>query len=898
MKALEQPVPSARSSRLLYWGHVRKFAVAVGADMEDYLANEDVILVERITPQFVDRDDGGVDVRATAPAVSPDDFHRALQAQPVGEVMNLRQGGERRRRMVLDPDAQKALSQVAEKPVYTPNEAVLLAASPEKFFDPSLFDLSQYSERVTGFGPRRYRANVVVQNSDGNTWFRDGEAPTDIWLDLFDERDAAAEPARVDLTDDATRERVQQVVEEAWDGGHAYAEVEERWVRITPELRAVLSDLPETLAKPEDEVTGPEVVRPPELADMVLQIEDNVERLGFGQRATLPRVPESFTPPWPSRMASAFGPKPHQRTGFRTLAWWASSDSTPIQGGLIADDMGLGKTFQVIALMARLAEEQQLRPSLVIAPASLLVNWEQEARRFAPQAIRNVRHLKDVPRGREAALLDADLVLTSYESLAQRDIEVGRVPWKLVVCDEAQKIKNPSTRVAHAAKGMHAKIRLAITGTPVENSLEDLWSITDFFQPGLLGSLTEFKRAHDRSVIHDDGLRSEASETLRATLEPVMVRRMKRDAGLDLPSIQVETLECPMSETQVALYARVREVRTGGQGAALAAITRMLQVCAWPGLVSPVLAGPSESLRTCPKLAKTLDLLEQIRHRGEKVLIFARWIELQIALADIVRQRFGVPVSVLNGTVPAERRQEVIDAFGSAPGFGVLVLAPRACGVGLNITAANHVIHYTREWNPAVEAQATDRVYRIGQTRPVRVYLPVATHPQMMSAEVILSQVIEGKEALRNDFIQPVEHAAVGIEDFVRAGAFAKQTSPLRVEDLQFADPERIATLLSGRNTRVEEELRPHEGRLFILSDGAARWVIRSSAPNAEWPERLGVSRQELVFTRPVGVFERARMVLKGWTIVAPEDAIRRLEGYGVLAEELLRPTDAKRPNS
>lgn len=887
LNQLAEPVPATRGDRMLWWARVKRAAEGAQADMDGYLANEDAVLVERIRPVFTTRDDGGVDVAPSGLEVPASDYSAARWDRE----MTVRRGGERRTRVVHTPEALTGLRQIAEKPSFTREEAAKLAASPEAYFDPAIFDLSQYSDRVVGFGPPRYRANVVVKPSSPNMWFGDGEAPSEVILELHDERDPEAPPLRINLNDDAARERANAAVHAAWEREEPYADIDEHLVRITPELRAALSDLPTGHGPAE-----PPEPRPEELKGMVLQIEENVEELGFGERSDLRHPPPAFTPPWPAGMSAQFEPKPHQVSGYRTLAWWGSGDSSPIRGGLVADDMGLGKTFQVLALLSRLAEEGRMRPTLVVAPASLLTNWENEARRFAPSVFQRIRSVKEVPRGHERSLGSCDLVLTSYETLASRDIELGRIPWKVVVCDEAQKIKNASTRMSQAVKAMHGELRIAVTGTPVENSLDDLWSITDFFQPGLLGALREFRAEHNAAVIQDPSQREQAAAGLRAKLSPVMLRRLKGEAGLSLPAIRKEHIACKMSALQTQLYMRVREVRTGGQGQALAAIGRMLQTCAHPGLLMPQILRTLDPIEACPKLSETVRILDQVRQRGEKALIFARWIDLQHLLADTLGRRYQTSVSVLNGTVPAERRQGIVDAFSRRPGFGILVLAARACGVGLNITAANHVIHYTREWNPAVEAQATDRVYRIGQTRPVTVYLPVVEADGFDTAEVILSRVLDTKDALRSDFIQPVEHCKVGLQDFERAGAFTRSQTPLRPDDLQLIDPMLLALALAGKKTKVsvhQQVLDDPSAPVFALSDGSVRMILTEDRVPSRWPPGLPEGRREVVATHPVGFLTRLTSRGLG-ELLDPTQVCTRLAAAGFTLSDLLGGKDAR----
>ena len=489
-------------------------------------------------------------------------------------------------------------------------------------------------------------------------------------------------------------------------------------------------------------------------------------------------------------------------------------------------------------------------------------------------------------------LSDFDLVLTSYETLAARDVEVGRVSWQVLVCDEAQKIKNPSTRAAHAVKAMKADVRIAMTGTPVENSLDDLWSLIDFFGPGLLGSLKEFRERYSGRKVDPD----QAAEELQLKLGPVVLRRLKEDLLDDLPPLLPEQNHIvELSEVQAVLYRRLQHAAAQGEASArLAAIQRLLQICAHPSLVSK---GPSPDLdpvASCPKLQALLEALSEVERRGERALVFARWVGLQWLLADAIQERFSVSVDVLNGSVPAHHRQAAVDRFSDARGFGAMVLSARACGVGLNITAANHVFHYTREWNPAVEAQATDRVHRIGQKKPVAVHFFEATIGGQPTADAALGRILGRKRGLIRDFIQPMADRRVRLSDFDGEvlGPPAGQHAPLASSIADLLDPLEALARLGGRSLAVVREqptfLQGGAGVLVPLDEG---WAAVVDRPDRALDALRGQSGSGVLYLRSSPGFLLRRKLASLGSLVPMDEVLRRLTG-----SELLPPEDPEVP--
>ncbi len=397
-------------------------------------------------------------------------------------------------------------------------------------------------------------------------------------------------------------------------------------------------------------------------------------------------------------------------------------------GGVLADDMGLGKTVQLLALLAHQAGPD---PSLLICPMSLVGNWQREAARFTPRLRVHVHHGKERARGRHftEAVAASDLVITTYALAARDAAELRKITWRRVVVDEAQAIKNAATKQAVAIRSLPAGSRIAVTGTPVENRLADLWSILEFANPGLLGSAATFKKRYAEPIERygDDG----AAERLRRFTGPFILRRLKTDKSIiaDLPEKFEMDLLCNLTAEQAALYQAVvddmleRIENTEGierRGLVLATMTKLKQVCNHPAQFlrdGSALAGRSG------KLDRLDEILDEVLAVGERALLFTQFAEFGAMLRGHLVGRFGREVLFLHGGVAKSARDEMVARFQSAAGGAppLFVLSLKAGGTGLTLTAANHVVHVDRWWNPAVEDQATDRAFRIGQTRAVQV---------------------------------------------------------------------------------------------------------------------------------------------------------------------------------
>lgn len=398
---------------------------------------------------------------------------------------------------------------------------------------------------------------------------------------------------------------------------------------------------------------------------------------------------------------------PYQAAGYR----WLSYMRTNGLGCIIADEMGLGKTIQVICLL--LESHQSLGgPSLVVSPATLLENWRREIHRFGP-ALTVCVHRGSSRTGFPGELAGCDVVVSSYET-AVADVSLLRnVAWDLVVIDEAQAIKNPDAKRTRRLKTIPRRCAVAMTGTPVENRLTDLWSIADFAVPSLLGDLADFERRHPDTL---DG-----ATTLEPVLTPIILRRMVAEVAQDLP----ERIDIPqpleMDAESAGIYEVLRTAAAVGGRGTLASLVKLRMFCTHPWLTDQFTH--FTHARDCSvKLDRLLEIVEEIVSSDGKALVFTSYQQSIDLLASELVGAFGIYADTIDGRTPVGQRQAKVDAFSCLNGPGALVLNPKAAGTGLNITAANHVIHFNLEWNPAVEDQATARSHRRGQTDPVMVH--------------------------------------------------------------------------------------------------------------------------------------------------------------------------------
>ncbi|MEX3516506.1 DEAD/DEAH box helicase [Corynebacterium camporealensis] len=546
---------------------------------------------------------------------------------------------------------------------------------------------------------------------------------------------------------DAARKRKKKAMEQAVSEAERAKQLGwEEW----PELHAKAEKLVE-----EYNAGGEDVVSVQELRELALQslAEEPIEFTGSTWHASLLGGMDSPAPQRveiPDTVHAEL--REYQHRGVDWLYWMSRNNI----GAVLADDMGLGKTLQLLSLLAVEKSRGEGGLTLVVAPTSVVGNWAREAKRFVPDFKVIVQHGTGRLRGkrlREAAE-KADVVITSYGTVGRDFQDLGKVDWDRVVLDEAQAIKNSATRSSKAVRSLPSRHRIALTGTPVENRLSEMRSILDFCNPGVLGSASFF-RNHFAKAIEREG-NEEMQERLRTLTAPFILRRLKTDPNIidDLPEKSEQIITVSMTTEQAALYKalvdnleKVLEQKEGmaRRGLVLASLTRIKQICNHPahyqGDGSPVtIKGKHRS----GKVEELMRILDTALEAGERVLIFTQYRAFGDILQPYLSQQLGEEIPFLHGGVTKTKRDRMVEDFQSEDGPPAMLLSLKAGGTGLNLTAANIVVHMDRWWNPAVENQATDRAFRIGQRRNVQVYKMITAG----TLEESIQDILDGKTEL------------------------------------------------------------------------------------------------------------------------------------------------------
>ena len=713
-------------------------------------------------------------------------FQRRFRGQDGGRRSYLLSDGTL---LFLDPMLGKALDIVRAKQVGTSQEKREFLRSPQRILreklkldaagddeaaDRLFIETQQFSERVSGIEVWQKPVLPWIKPKP-NSWLPEG-----FGLRIGDPPDAR----HVELAP-GEAETIASEVETAIDAGKETIAWRDESIPATPttlQAARAIADLEREIA---DEVEGRASDRTErESVDIFfLQVGENFEQLDY---ARLPRpdaeLQDFDVPELPKGLRSE--PKPHQVKAF---AWFVEAWERRMPGVLLADDMGLGKTFQALMFLLWLrSKTPHQKPVLIVAPTGLLRNWQAELSQHIEAELigpvveafgANLRNFRleagsDIRGGTSRLDVsewnDAGIVLTTYETMRDYHMSFARIPFAAIVYDEIQKLKNPASQMTRAAKALNGTIQIAMTGTPVENRLQDLWSIADTVYPGFLGSSREFESSFPVNDLERLGDLQHRLIERDKELPPFMLRRMKDEILTGLPEKMARKYSVEMPTAQAQAYdivlARARALRESGEQGAMLKVLHMLRGTSLHPSPPRGISNIDEYIGQSARLKKTFEILEEVKQRGEKALLFCEDLEMQAFLAMAIQERFSLerrPMCI-SGKVAGHKRQEMVTAFQSSPtSFDVLILSPKAGGVGLTITAANNVIHLSRWWNPAVEDQATDRAYRIGQTRPVTIHIPMAVHPDEAigpsSFDERLDALMERKRSLSRGLLMPPE---------------------------------------------------------------------------------------------------------------------------------------------
>ncbi|MDX0072484.1 DEAD/DEAH box helicase [Sinorhizobium meliloti] len=662
---------------------------------------------------------------------------------------------------------------------------------------PVLIETREFSERVTGI-VKYEKPGLGGFEDSGTTWL-----PEDFSARLVDILDRQS---LVELQN--LRERIQEAIAT----GRSTVDFEDMQVPARPEMLKLIDD---RMAAVDSDDGGKDEAEPEKAGPFVLDTEVNYDDLKW-LAALRPRMTD-FPDSLPKGIRTPL--KEHQKESF---AWQAAAWRAGLPGILNADEQGLGKTLQTIAFLARLKEvialphAQNRGPVLVVAPTSLLENWEQEVSRHMHEP--GLGHLirlygssiggrkltgargKDTDDG-EAKLDLGTLheavaegrahrfwLLTTYTTLTNYQHSLARLPFSAVVFDEIQALKNPVSLRAVAARSINADFRIGLTGTPIENTTVDLWAIMDQLAPGSLDSLKDFRQRYAKP---EEGNMAELHSRVflpRAGTPPLAVRRLKETVATDLPPKSRRIHPRLMPNVQALAYddARLKLAR-GGMGAQLKMLHHIRSVSVHPALDTK--ASNNEFVVSSARLYAAMDILKRIKANGERALIFIEHRQMQYRFIELVRSELGLPrVDLINGDTPIPQRQAIVNRFqrhlNDDQGFDVLVLGPKAAGTGLTLTAATHVIHLSRWWNPAVEEQCNDRVHRIGQMRPVTVHLPMAVHEayQEQSFDCLLQSLMMRKRRLATSALWPmgdVDDDVAALQKGMAAERLGTESDPL-----------------------------------------------------------------------------------------------------------------------
>lgn len=688
---------------------------------------------------------------------------------------------------VFDQEQQDGLQQIKETRKLTKEQAKTLFLSPQSVFTgaPFRFDRSEYSDRVIEYGAFIAKNYPYLKGIEGGWLPEEGSVGREDLdgIDEFDEPEVTEENVAI----------LKELIEKALSNSKSSIAYQGKTYKLTGAF------IEKVMGKDDvtDSTGGSADGEKPKEDKGNLISEENAESVGYEQaneqrrkkrrEARFQKLGADLSM---EQVLSGFKdsvvPFSYQKEGIR---WMAQNWKAGYQGVLLADDMGLGKTMQVLGLISGVKNaygEKDMNSVLVVAPVSLLANWESEFIHFVKEGIFEEivplygNSFRDFKRGHDLRLdfspvAKNRIVLTSYETLRNYDISFGCIDWSFMVLDEAQKIKNPAALITNAVKSMKYDFAIAITGTPVENAWVDLWSIMDFVEPGRLRDLKNFCNTYQNQLkkLQGDMAGQEAlGKKLEQELQPIFLRRQKTDYLEGLPHKEVIPKPVLMPPVQREAYEKIIAVAKKGKKKDILQVIAMLRDTS----LCPHLTSYADStfenmsvdvfFNMSARLKATFQALVNIKARKEKVLIFVTSRKMQRILKRFLEKAFRISIQPpINGELIGLKRQQIVDAFNQKEGFAILILSAEAGGVGFNITAANHVIHLSRCWNPAKEDQATDRVYRIGQEKEVYVYLPIAQYEGGDSFDVKLDQLLQYKRSLSQSVIFPTADTEVDGQD-------------------------------------------------------------------------------------------------------------------------------------
>jgi SNF2 family DNA or RNA helicase/HJR/Mrr/RecB family endonuclease len=859
---------------------IQELAANANAVLSRILVDTEIVAPEKIKIEFEEIANDKYRLKPIINKIDNEKFQKSFEIFPRVKPEYSFKEDTKKVRVVIDENTNESgnsvateLSKLKRKNTFNSDEINEIYNSPTKFWDTDLIDLDEFGERVIELGIYKPKFYPFISPYKSQ------------WIPGIVIEDKKQGTRLIRIKNYQELNELKSLFNESKANGKSTLEFKGEELNITY-IPPIIENAEKQLKSPKTPITDDiKEQGKSESQTKVLIIKENTDQNDYSESVqAITDIKYNFQSI--KNLSKEIKLKDHQKNG---IAWLQTLSSPPysFSGVLLADDMGLGKTLQVLYFIEWFVQKGNDAPVLVVAPVSLLENWQNEYLKFFPNPNLKVITLwgSDVKNyiisnNKEKTirnLNDKAIFLTTYETLRKQQIPLGIINWGIIILDEAQKIKTPGTFVTNAAKGLKAKFKIAMTGTPVENSLMDLWCIVDFCSPGLLANAKSFSNEFQKPLKKENTDFAQLSENLRGMIGDTLLRRMKIDVAKDLPTIDYLKFKEEMPPEQFNLYqnelVNIEQLKGNSENAnpVLQGIFNLRSISDHPYLKHYQLENFSsnELINASAKLKKVISILSEINKLEEKAILFTENKSMQRVLRRIVIENFSITPSIINGETPTSTsktnssnlsRQQEIDKYQNKNGFNVIIMSPIAAGFGLNITEANHVIHYTRHWNPAKEQQATDRAYRIGQQKPVKVYYPLAVAPnnEIKTFDIVLDELLGRKSHLASSTLFPTEQIEISKEDFINAmsGDGSEKTSVIikNVESLDKLQPlvfeAAIALLLEKKfegNTWLTQKSNDKGADIIHFNDSRNFLIqVKQSV------SKLGInSGQEIIYALP-----------------------------------------------
>jgi len=724
------------TSKAILINKLKLFAERTSIKIDDYLERNDYIVPDGLEIEIEDQSEKDeIKLKPNYKNIKGI-FEKEIQKNDLSSRNFSAGEGTNRKRMLLSDNNLEEIKNINNIPLIKDEEIPKFIENPISFLPPNIsIDVNDFSERVKGLKKYVYRSYPVIKKSDNK-------------IDWFDfEIEGKIETVDGEKSESIEYDDYKDIIKKGIDENKEYVKYKDGWIKIDEQDKKLNKSF-----KNFDEGINKNI-------KLTLDIFDNVNKLEYSEEfekfakihntaeVKIIKTPEIFN-------AKLY---PYQEVGY---SWLCKEDN--LNGYLLADDMGLGKTIQVISFLAKKYEDKQLKPSLIVLPVSLITNWNNEINKFVDIQFDMYVHRGSNRIKNKEFIRNKDIVFTSYETLRSDQVLFGQIKFKNIILDEAQKIKNPSAITTNACKAMNADIKISLTGTPVENNLSELWSIIDFICPGYMGSMSSFRKNYQLPI--ENNFSEREIEALIEKIKPIFLRRNKTEVLKGLPQKHEKKIFVNLTEEQENIYNNILSLAKQSKKDILKYLQQLIQISSHSSLIKEYDNNNDKLYEGSEKLKKTIDILKTIKSKKEKVLIFTRYKKMQEILTRKIYEEFKISASKINGDTSANRTI-LVDRFNNSKGFNAMILSPKAAGIGLNITGANHVIHYTREWNPAIENQANDRVHRIGQNREVYIYYPITKSDKRVTIEEKMDMLLQEKRRLFSKTIIPVEKIKISKDE-------------------------------------------------------------------------------------------------------------------------------------